>query len=46
MPEPTVTLTLRFDPDLYARAKALARAGGMSLNAWMQQAAEEKLARS
>lgn len=43
MPEPTVTLTLRLDPGLYAYAKARARTENISLNAWIQRAAEHEL---
>ncbi len=43
MPEPTVTFTQRWDAELYAHAKAQAKAVGTSLNAWIQQAAQEKL---
>jgi predicted DNA-binding protein len=39
-----VAFTLRFDPDLYERAKKVSRRKGRSLTAFIQEAVSKKLA--
>lgn len=45
VPRVVIQTTLRLDPATYEAAQQAAAAAGVSLNAWLEHAVDEKLAR-